>query len=108
MTKNHPDISCHCLPSDMEEEHTRDHCPADMQPLSRTCCQGRVKVCRLSGDRKACARMASLGLLPGRELELVCPRRGSGGQCMIRIDGGTLSLDSALAENILVTRAVTT
>jgi Fe2+ transport system protein FeoA len=45
--------------------------------------------------------MANLGVLPGTELELICPRRGR--QCMIKVNGGTLSLDETTAENIFVT-----
>ena len=70
-------------------------------PLSKACCNGRVRVCKISGDRKTCARMAHLGLLPGSELELLCPARGR--QCMVRINGGTISLDQPVADNILVT-----
>lgn len=47
--------------------------------------------------------MAHLGLLPGREMEVLCPGRGH--QCMIKIDGGTISLDNNMAENIIVTPA---
>jgi Fe2+ transport system protein FeoA len=75
--------------------------PDKTQPLSETCCSGRVKVCKVNGNRKLCARMAQLGLLPGCEIELLCPCQGQ--QCMIKINGGTLSLDIPSAENILVT-----
>ena len=44
--------------------------------------------------------MANLGLLPGTELELLC--RGNGRQCMIKVNGGTISLDALSAANILV------
>ncbi|WP_456387711.1 FeoA family protein [Desulfolithobacter sp.] len=70
------------------------------KPLSRICCQGKVRVCRITGDRKLCARMASMGLLPGSELELICP--GHGHNCMVRLGEGTICLDLPLAENIHV------
>ncbi|HFQ90768.1 MAG TPA: ferrous iron transport protein A [Desulfobulbus sp.] len=47
--------------------------------------------------------MAHLGLLPGSELELICPGRGN--KCMVRVNGGTISLDRPVAEGILVTPA---
>ncbi len=74
-----------------------------IHPLSQACCQGRLKVCKITGDRRLCARMASLGLLPGSEVELLCPVQGR--QCMLKVNGGTISLDGIAAENILVTSA---
>jgi len=44
--------------------------------------------------------MANLGLLPGCELELLC--KGNGQQCMVKINGGTISLDASTAANIMV------
>ena len=69
-------------------------------PLHEACCRGRLRVCAVNGDRRTCAKMANLGLLPGTELELLC--RGNGRQCMIKVNGGTISLDSLSAANILV------
>ena len=69
-------------------------------PLHEACCQGRMRVCAVNGDRRTCARMANLGLLPGTEVELLCS--GGGRQCMIKVNGGTISLDALTAANILV------
>lgn len=71
------------------------------QPLSE--CRGcsRVKVCRISGDRTVCGRMASLGVLPGAVLELLCPAC-SRRCCMVKVNGGTISLDGLAAASILV------
>ncbi len=44
--------------------------------------------------------MAALGLLPGQEAELLCARNGS--QCLLKIHGGTLSLDENTSNNIIV------
>ena len=63
-------------------------------------CRGRLRVCAGNGERRTCAKMANLGLLPGTELELLC--RGNGRQCMIKVNGGTISLDALSAANILV------
>jgi ferrous iron transport protein A len=46
--------------------------------------------------------MANLGVLPGSELELLC--KGGGQQCMIKVRGGTLSIDASTAANILVAK----
>nr|WP_320011800.1 FeoA family protein [uncultured Desulfobulbus sp.] len=69
-------------------------------PLSQSCCHGRFRVCAVNGDRRTCARMANLGLLPGRELELLC--KGNGQQCMVKVNGGTISLDAPTASTIMV------
>lgn len=69
-------------------------------PLAQSCCNGRLRVCAVNGDRQTCARMAHLGLMPGCELELLC--KGSGEQCMVKVNGGTISLDAPTAANILV------
>ncbi len=112
MTKNHPDISCHCLlATDDQCRRLKVDCPEDALPLTQRCGCGRVKVCKISGDRKECAKMANLGVLPGTEMELLCPSRGNrrkhrngrGSRCMVKINGGTLSLDQLTAENIFVT-----
>jgi len=101
MTKNHPRTPIRCKVDDLSCRVGSQKCPADMRPLSRACRRGKVRVCKVCGDRKNCARMANLGLLPGTELELLCPRRGR--QCMVRLNGGTLSLDEPTADNIYVT-----
>ncbi len=44
--------------------------------------------------------MASMGVYPGIEADLICPE--SGGQCILKIQGSTLSLDKSVSENILV------
>lgn len=71
------------------------------QPLSSACQGGRVRICKVTGDRKLCARMAAMGVLPGHELELICPANGE--RCLVKINGGTLSLDDSTSQNILVT-----
>lgn len=108
MTKNHPDISCHCLQGRGKNCKLKQvQCPRDARPLSKSCGCGKVKVCRVSGERKECARMAHLGVLPGTEMELLCPSRGRGPgrRCMVKVNGGTLSLDQLTADNIFVTPA---
>ncbi|MBW1635975.1 MAG: ferrous iron transport protein A [Deltaproteobacteria bacterium] len=64
-------------------------------------CRGRVRVCKVNGDRKVCAKMASMGLYPGVEADIICAENNS--QCLVKVNGGTISLDPATSENILVT-----
>lgn len=68
--------------------------------MPEICCHKRLRVCAINGDRKTCAKMANLGVLPGCELELLC--KGGGQQCMVKVNGGTISLDALTATNILV------
>ena len=99
MTKNHSDISCHCLHGNGKNCKLKSvQCPPDARPLSKS--YGKVKVCKISGDRKDCAKMANLGVLPGSEIELLCPGRGR--RCMVKVNGGTLSLDELTAQTIFV------
>lgn len=103
MTKNHPEIDYCCL------QDSKHHCrhgiiqdKEEIRPLSKACCSSRLKVCKVRGDRRSCARMADLGVLPGSELEVLCASGGHHRQCMVKINGGTISLDGLSAENILV------
>ncbi len=73
-----------------------------VEPLSRKGGGGRVKVCKINGNRKVCARMASMGVYPGAEADIICAENGH--QCLLKINGGTVSLDSDVSNNILVTK----
>jgi hypothetical protein len=66
-------------------------CNDQVTPLSKRARTGRVKVCKVTGDRKICARMAS---------DVICSETGS--QCLLKVNGGTISLDSDVSENIYV------
>lgn len=99
---------CSCL-ADKVKKCTRQPLGLDQSaqknvtPLSETGRSGRLKICKITGDRKLCTRMASLGVYPGEEIELLCPENGS--QCLLKLQGGTLVLDSNTSRNILVTAA---
>jgi len=69
-------------------------------PLSQKKKCGRARVCSINGDRKHCARMAALGVYPGNEIELISPSNGE--CCLIKVHGGTLSIDRESTENILI------
>jgi len=105
--KDQPEISCRLLSDIQALCRGRKRCGGRAMktgmPLSESCCNGRMRVCAVSGDREICARMAHLGVLPGSELELLC--KGGGQQCMIKINGGTISLDAPTAAAILVAPA---
>ena len=95
------EIPCHCPHKDHEECGAKKrNGNATAKPLSKMCGCEKFKVCKINGDRKLCARMAQLGVLPGSEIELICPARSE--SCMVKIKGSTISLDQLSAENILV------
>ncbi|WP_163339630.1 FeoA family protein [Desulfopila sp. IMCC35008] len=75
-------------------------CHHGISPLSKHYNNGPVKIHRVKGDRRQCARMADLGLYPGTEAELVCQENGS--QCILKVNGSTICLDQSITENILV------
>lgn len=64
---------------------------------------GPLRICRIEGERGLCAKMAAMGLYPGCQAELLHPE--CGGQCLLKVEGGTLCLDKSASENILVTSA---
>ncbi|MFZ2448589.1 MAG: ferrous iron transport protein A [Syntrophobacteraceae bacterium] len=62
---------------------------------------GKVKVACVGGGRRLCGRMAALGIYPGVEMQLLCA--GCGFPCLVRVNGGTLSLGEGISDKILVT-----
>jgi ferrous iron transport protein A len=102
MTKYHPEIHCRFLKAWKGGKRCRRRGQIlKQQPLSQSCC-GKLRICEVRGDRQTCARMASLGVLPGAEVDLICEAPG---QCLVRINGATMSVDGLVAENIMVTPA---
>lgn len=85
-----------------------DRCPfrclkiaqEDKLPLSSAPAGKRVKVCGVTGGRNLCGRMAAMGIYPGVEVELLCG--GCGCPCMVKVNGGTLSLGAGVSQKILV------
>ncbi|MDR0477072.1 MAG: ferrous iron transport protein A [Desulfobulbaceae bacterium] len=70
-------------------------------PLSDQRQGGPLRICRIEGDRGLCAKMAAMGLYPGRDAELIHPE--CGGQCLLKIEDCTLCLDKSTSERIVVT-----
>ncbi len=89
-----------CFADKLKTNFVKEKCSEKITPLSQNCKRGRKKICKITGDRNLCARMATLGVYPGKEIELICPENGS--QCLLKIHGGTISLDSNTSKNILV------
>lgn len=100
MTLKELNKKCSCFARKLQKGSISEKCRIHHGPLSESCQAGKIKICKVTGDRKLCARMASLGVLPGEEAELICPRKGS--QCLLKIHGGTLSLDQTTSNNIIV------
>ena len=94
MTKDQPEPTCLQLSDIAAQCLRRKRCGHGSvsagTPLPDACCKGRMRVCAINGDRQTCAKMANLGVRPGSELELLC--KGGGQQCLIKINGGTISL----------------
>ena len=78
---------------------TKQNCR--ISPLSEKSKCGFARVSRVDGDRKHCARLAALGLYPGNEIELVSPANGD--RCIVKVHGGTISIDRDTTKNILIT-----
>ena len=92
----------HCLGDRIRNCFSRGRCRDLVAPLSKWGrSSGRVKVCKVTGDRKVCARMASMGVYPGVEADIICSENGS--NCILKVKGGTISLDTDVSENIFVT-----
>lgn len=101
MRLRHFNRKCLYLAERMRWRRGRNGCTTEqIMPLSRIRHHGRKRICKITGDRKLCARMASMGFYPGEELELLCS--GNDSQCILKIQGGTISLDTTASNNILV------
>jgi ferrous iron transport protein A len=73
-------------------------------PLCHAKTGGKVKVACVDGGRSLCARMAAMGIYPGVEMQCLCT--GCGYPCLVRVNGGTLSLGKGISDKILVTPSV--
>jgi ferrous iron transport protein A len=96
-------INGRCFANRLRNCFGRSPCNSELSKLSlgnRGGRGGRVKVCKVKGDRKVCARMASMGLYPGVEADIVCS--GGAGQCVLKINGGTICIDADVIDNVYV------
>ncbi len=79
----------------------RHHCSDLVSPLSKRGETGRIKICKVTGDRAICSRIAAMGVYPGVEADIICSGKGS--RCILKVNGGTVSFDADVSQNILVT-----
>jgi ferrous iron transport protein A len=91
--------ACNCLTGKVRQ-CLRGKSAGQAAPLSATGHYGRKRICKITGDRKLCARMAALGFHPGAEVEVLCQERDA--RCLLKIQGGTISLDNAATKSIFV------
>jgi ferrous iron transport protein A len=70
-------------------------------PLSQRGRCGRVKICKVVGDRALCGRIAAMGVYPGAEADVISSAIGL--RHILKVNGGTVSLNTDLSENIIVT-----
>jgi ferrous iron transport protein A len=70
-------------------------------PLSQRGHCGRVKICKVVGDRALCGRIAAMGVYPGAEADVISSAIGL--RHILKVNGGTVSLNTDLSENIIVT-----
>ncbi len=61
-----------------------------------------VKVTRIAGGRRLCARLAHMGIYPGVELEVICA--GKGLPSIVRVRNATVSLGRGMSQKILVAK----
>lgn len=69
-------------------------------PLSQRGHCGRVKICKVVGDRALCGRIAAMGVYTGAEADVISSAIGL--RHILKVNGGTVSLNSDLSENIIV------
>jgi ferrous iron transport protein A len=98
--KEEKTMSC-CFADTVKKYLRRKNCNDSISPLSRRGNTGRIKICKVTGDRAICSRIAAMGVYAGVEADVICSGKGS--RCLLKVNGGTVSLDADVSENILVT-----
>lgn len=99
LRKRHNKFTC-CFTDKVKRCFRKNHCSELISPLSKRDETGRIKICKVTGDRKICGRIAAMGVYPGVEADIICSGRGR--RCILKVNGGTVSLDADISENILV------
>lgn len=100
MTLKELNKKCRCLFQKVQRRDEGPYCHQHHGPLSDNCHTGKITICKVIGDRRLCAKMASLGILPGQEAEVLSSQANS--PCLLKIHGGTLSLDQDTSNSIIV------
>lgn len=99
LRKHQKKIAC-CFTDTVKRCLRKNDCGGLISPLSKRDATGRIKICKVTGDRKVCGRIAAMGVYPGAEADIICSGKGS--RCILKVNGGTVSLDADVSENILV------
>jgi len=99
MTFKHFNHACNCLAGRLRQ-CLIEKSDEQVSPLSTKGHHGRKRICKITGDRKLCARMAALGFHPGEVIEVLCLENDA--RCILKIQGGTISLDDTASKNVFV------
>ncbi len=99
LRKHQKKFTC-CFADTVKRCLRKNSCSDLISPLSKRDETGRIKICKVTGDRKVCGRIAAMGVYPGVEADIICSGRGR--HCILKVNGGTVSLDADVSENILV------
>lgn len=98
MRKNQ-DGHCKCH---FEPESSSSDLPITLLPLSEVGPGENVKIVRLDGGRRMCARLAHMGIYPGTKLTIISG--GKGTPVIARFGNTTISLGKGASKKILVTK----
>lgn len=74
-----------------------------LKPLAMADPGKKFKVSRIIGGRRACARLAHMGIYPGVEMELICG--GCDAPCVVKVHNVTISLGKGISQKIMVEEA---
>jgi len=70
-------------------------------PLTRAAAREKVRIVEVRGDRPVVGRLRSMGLLPGRVLEVI--NNNPAGPIIVALDEVRLALDAEMADAVIVT-----
>ncbi|HDL89832.1 MAG TPA: ferrous iron transport protein A [Thermodesulforhabdus norvegica] len=59
-----------------------------------------VRITRIEGGRRLCARLAHMGIYPGTIMEVISSGRGA--PCIVRVRNATISLGRGMSRKIIV------
>ena len=69
-------------------------------PLATVPAGKKVRIVSLAGGRGMCARLTSMGLVPGSEIQVI--RRGAPGPCIATAGNCRLAIGTGMAQKIMV------
>lgn len=98
-----PSISPTVTPRNPEIKAARRQEPGKTQPLTLAQIGRKLYIASVTGGRTVKSRLASLGLLPGQQVQVV--RLPQFGPIVVSVKGTRLALGRGVAHKILVTEA---